>query len=287
MVPGRGEVAPRHGGAVLGSPIAHSLSPVLHQAAYDALGLAGWHYRAIECTEAQLEAVLATLDDEGLAGASLTMPLKRAVLPMLADRDNATVAAGAANTVLFGDSPRAWAGANTDVRGMTAVLRASESLALARERAAWVIGGGATAASAVTALAQFGFRAATVVARRPAATADLVARAERFGLTLTTLPWEEIAGCAEAPLVVATTPAGATDELAATLPRVSGLLFDVDYATWPTPLAAAWQAAGGSVVGGLELLVEQAAEQVRLMTGATPPVSVMRRAGYAAMGARG
>jgi shikimate dehydrogenase len=275
----------RRGAAVLGSPISHSLSPVLHQAAYDALGLDDWHYRAIECTEADLESVLTGLDAEDLAGVSLTMPLKRTVLPMLAEQDNASVSAGAVNTVLFGEQPGVWAGANTDVRGMTAVLRASDSLGTARDQAAWVLGAGATAASAVTALAQFGFRAVTVVARRPEAAADLVARAERYGVTLTPLPWSEVAACAEAPLVISTTPVGATDDLAAALPHPQGLLFDVVYAPWPTPLAAAWQAAGGQVVGGLELLVEQAGEQVRLMTGQTPPVGVMRRAGYAALGA--
>jgi shikimate dehydrogenase len=268
---------------VLGSPIAHSLSPVLHQAAYDALGLTDWSYRAIECTEAELDATLTALDAEGLAGVSLTMPLKRAVMPMLASSDNASMTAGVANTVLFGATPGNWVGANTDVRGMTAVLRSAETLA-ARDGTAWVLGAGATAASALVALAQFGFRRAAVVARRPETTGELVRMADRFGITLSVRPWVEIAAAATAPLVISTTPAGATDELAATLPPVSGLLFDVVYASWPTVLAAAWKAAGGQVIGGLELLVEQAAEQVRLMTDLTPPVAQMRRAGYAALG---
>jgi shikimate dehydrogenase len=272
----------RRGAAVLGSPISHSLSPVLHQAAYDALGLDGWAYRAIECSEAGLAEMLHGLDDEGLAGVSLTMPLKRAVLGMLASTDNATRTAGVANTVLFGATTGAWAGANTDVRGMTAVLQAAESLA-SRDGTAWILGAGATAASALTALAQFGFRRVAVAARRPEATSELSALAERFGVTLAVHPWSEIAAAAAAPLVIATTPVGATDELAGSLPAINGLLFDVVYASWPTVLAAAWKTAGGQVVGGLELLVEQAAEQVRLMTGQTPPVDQMRRAGHAAL----
>ncbi|HEX3825352.1 MAG TPA: shikimate dehydrogenase [Mycobacteriales bacterium] len=275
----------RRGAAVLGSPISHSLSPVLHQAAYDALGLDGWAYRAIECIEADLGATLRSLDDEGLAGVSLTMPLKRAVLDMLASTDNATRTAGVANTVLFGATTGEWVGANTDVRGMTAVLRAVESLA-SRDGTAWILGAGATAASALTALAQFGFRRVAVAARRPDATAELAILAERIGVRLTVHPWSEIAAATSAPLVIATTPVGATDQLAATLPAVSGLLFDLVYARWPTVLATAWKAAGGQVVGGLELLVEQAAEQVRLMTGKTPPVDQMRRAGYAALNGR-
>jgi shikimate dehydrogenase len=256
---------------------------VLHQAAYDGLGLAGWHYRAIECTEAELESTLRSLDDEGLAGVSLTMPLKRAVLPMLAERDAAAVSAGVANTVIFGDAPGTWSGANTDVPGMTAVLQAAPSLALSREGAPWILGGGATGASALTALARLGFGSVVIAARRPEATVALMAMAERFGVSLEVRGWTEIGGAADAPLVIATTPAGATDDFAAGLARAGGLLFDVVYSPWPTGLASAWQAAGGRVIGGLELLVEQAGEQVRLMTGRIPPVPQMRRAGYAAL----
>src|SRR4051812_8128500 len=92
----------RRGAAVLGRPIAHSLSPVLHRAAYDALGLTGWTYDAHECDEAALASMLRRLDEQGLAGASLTMPLKRAVLPLLARTERLATDVGAANTVLFG-----------------------------------------------------------------------------------------------------------------------------------------------------------------------------------------
>jgi shikimate dehydrogenase len=95
------------------------------------------------------------------------------------------------------------------------------------------------------------------------------------------------AAVADVDIVVATTPAGSTDALAASLPsRVAGVLFDVVYAPWPTALASAWTSRGGQVVGGLELLVEQAALQVHLMTGQQPPVDVMRDAGLAALRGR-
>src|SRR4051812_44160696 len=103
----------RRGAAVLGSPIAHSLSPRLHQAAYDALGLADWHYRAVECDEAALAGTLRALESEGLAGASLTMPLKRAVLPLLARVERLAGDVGAANTVVFGGVEGGWGGGNT------------------------------------------------------------------------------------------------------------------------------------------------------------------------------
>src|SRR5947209_2114288 len=150
----------RRGAAVLGSPIAHSLSPVLHTAAYDALALPGWTYRAVECTEPELPDVLTGLAGEGLAGVSLTMPLKRAVMPLLARADRVATDVGAANTVLFGGVDGDWWGANTDVPGMVAALHAG---GVARAEAMTVLGGGATAASALAAAAALGVPAAPVV----------------------------------------------------------------------------------------------------------------------------
>jgi shikimate dehydrogenase len=273
----------RAGGAALGSPIGHSLSPVLHHAAYDALGLRDWTFRTIECVEADLAATLRRLDDEGLAGVGLTMPLKRAVMPMLSNTDDWAARTAAANTVVFGEVGGRWSGANTDVTGMIAVLTAAE--VGPSDVPAWVLGAGATAGSALAALADLGYPAAVVIARRPAAAQDLRAVASRVGLDIDVRPWADIADVRSADVVIAATPSGATDELAAGISdRVTGLLFDVVYSPWPTALASAWQRAGGRVVGGLELLVEQAVEQVRLMTGRTPPADVMRRAGYAALG---
>jgi shikimate dehydrogenase len=272
----------RVGGAALGSPIGHSLSPVLHHAAYDALGLNDWTFRTIECFEAELAATLHRLDDEGLAGVGLTMPLKRAVMPMLSSGDEWAARTAAANTVVFGEVGGAWTGANTDVPGMIEVLRAAG--VSPSDAPAWVLGAGATAGSALAALADLGYPSAVVIARRPVAADGLRAVATRAGLEIDVRPWTAIADLHSATLVIAATPAGATDSLAAGLSGVTGLLFDVIYSPWPTALASAWQAAGGRVVGGLELLVEQAVIQVQLMTGLTPPADAMRRAGYAALG---
>jgi shikimate dehydrogenase len=276
-------VGARRGAAVLGSPVAHSLSPVLHQAAYDALGLDDWRYRAVECTEDQLADTLRALEAEGLAGVSLTMPLKRAVLPLLARVERLASDVGAANTVLFGGVDGEWWGANTDVPGMVTALRGA---GVSRPRAVSVLGGGATAASAVAAVAELGVRATTVFARRPDAARDLVAAGTSFGVDVDVRGWAEAAGALDADLVVSTVPAGAADELATAVPGSPRALFDVVYAPWPTPLAAAWAAKGGLVVGGLALLVAQAAEQVRLMTGLEPPIARMQAAGEAALAAR-
>lgn len=275
----------RRGAAVLGSPIAHSLSPVLHMAAYDALGLDGWSYRAVECDEAGLADALRGLEAEGLAGASLTMPLKRAVLPMLARTDRLAADVGAANTVLFGGLAGEWFGANTDVPGMVAALSSVDG-DLSGTAGAVVLGGGATAASALAALRELSVGRCVVCVRRPKASAYLEEVAARMGVALEVREWGDAgASCAGAELVVSTTPAGATDTLADQVQPVTGaVLFDVVYAPWPTALADAWSARGGRVVGGLELLVQQAALQVRLMTGREAPVDVMRAAGEAALG---
>ena len=170
--------------AVLGSPIAHSLSPVLHQAAYRALGLTGWTYQAIECDEAALPALLASRGPDW-AGLSLTMPLKRAVLPLLDYLDALAAEVGAANTVVFAAGRRH--GHNTDVPGLLAALaeRGITGTSLPPHPAVLILGAGATARSALAALRALGITQLTVAARDPARASDLLATADRLGLKIT------------------------------------------------------------------------------------------------------
>jgi shikimate dehydrogenase len=270
----------RRGAAVLGSPISHSLSPALHAAAYRALGLEDWAYRAVECGSEQLGDTLDALATEGLAGVSLTMPLKRTVMPMLSSVDDVARQVGAANTVIFGDN--GWYGANTDVPGMVAAVDGHLAGVAAGHRAS-ILGAGATAAAAIVAVARLGFTGVAIFARRPRAAAELEDLATSVGMGFEVVDWENVGSAAAAPLVVSTTPAGSSRGLASSVPAVPGVLFDVIYSPWPTPLAVAWKARGGRVIGGLELLTEQAALQVELMTGQAPPLDVMREAGYAAL----
>ncbi len=257
--------------AVLGSPIGHSLSPVLHRAAYAQLDL-DWRYEAIECDAAGLADFMAGCGAEW-AGLSLTMPLKRAVLPLLVEVSPVAELVGAANTVVFGaDGP---VGHNTDVRGIVEALRGIG----ARPGPAVVLGAGATAASAIAGLAELGCREVVVHARRPDAAADLAQVAERVGVTLEVAGWvQELPGRDVASIVVCTVPAGAGASLVGGVPADPGALLDVSYAPWPPPLLAAWLAAGGAAVGGDEMLLHQAVGQVRLMTGRSPEVEVMRGA---------
>jgi shikimate dehydrogenase len=274
--------------AVLGSPVAHSLSPVLHRAAYAYLHL-DWTYDAVECDEAALAGFVAGLSGDW-AGLSLTMPLKTAVLGLLDEADEPTRLAGAANTLLLREGRRV--GANTDVPGMVAAL-AERGVVGGGSGRATVLGAGATARSAVVSLAEAGYVRADVVARRPAVAADVVATGAAVGVQVRVHDWPGAAGLLRndpADLVVCTVPRGAADALAAAVPPRPSPLFDVLYDPWPTPLAAAWEAAGGLVVGGLDLLVHQAVGQVRLMTGcaagADELVAVLRPAGRGALAAR-
>jgi shikimate dehydrogenase len=261
-------VAERHRAAVLGSPIAHSLSPALHVAAYAALGLP-WTYQAIEVTEESLPGFLAGLD-ESWAGLSLTMPLKERVIDLLVGVDPTALRLRSVNTVL--PAGAGWRGVNTDVFGMTQSLR---SAGLADMPAsATILGGGATARSAVAALAELGVRSVTVCARRQSAAQDVAALAEAFGMAGMSASLEPDDSRVHVDVVVSTLPGDAGAAWAPVVADARGALLDAAYHPWPTPLAAAWPSP--VVASGRDMLLWQAVEQVRLMTGLEPPVAVMQ-----------
>jgi len=266
--------------AVLGSPIAHSLSPVLHRAAYAALGLDDWTYTAIECDEAGLPGVLAA---PGWVGLSLTMPLKRAVLPLLDRTEPLAVEAGGANTVVFEGGARL--GYNTDVPGMVTALAEAGVTAPA---GATILGAGATACAALAALRETGLTSAVVLVRDQARAGDLLAAAGRLGMAVELRPFGT--GVRDGDLLVSTVPAGAADYYAerARNPRPGpSAVLDVVYHPWPTPLAQAAARSGAVVVSGFDLLLHQAARQVELMTGIKPaPLDDMRAAGQTELARR-
>ena len=171
--------------AVLGSPVAHSLSPVLHRAAYAQLGL-DWTYDAVEAGEGGLAAFVASLDPTW-AGLSLTMPLKREALELARVRSETATLTRAANTLVPLGS--GWQAENTDVPGMVAALAAT---GLALPSRAVVLGGGATAASTLVALGRSGVRAVGVAVRRPEAGDVLRSLAERVAVVLDVRPWDDV-----------------------------------------------------------------------------------------------
>ncbi|MFD0024128.1 shikimate dehydrogenase [Streptomyces sp. NPDC058382] len=268
--------------AVLGSPIAHSLSPVLHRAAYAELGLDDWSYDRFEIDEQALAGFVEGLDG-AWAGLSLTMPLKRAIIPLLDSVTETAASVEAVNTVVLTEDGRR-TGDNTDIPGMIAALR---ERGVEKAESAAVLGAGATASSALAALSEICTGPVTAYVRSRARGDEMRGWGERLGVDVRIADWAEAEQALRAPLVIATTPAGATDALTDSVPAAPGTLFDVLYEPWPTGLAASWADHGGSVVGGLDLLVHQAVLQVEQMTGRAPaPLAAMRQAGERALAAR-
>jgi len=273
--------------AVLGHPIAHSLSPTLHNAAYAQLGLANWTYDAHDVTTEQLPDFLAQMDDSW-AGLSLTMPLKSSIQPHLDVIDPLAEVVGAVNTVIcqYSGGSRMLIGANTDVYGIVASLRTA-GLTTPIESAA-VLGAGGTAAAALAALAELGCAEPQVLVRSRGRAGALLRAADRMGVHPQWRSFsgpDAIAALLEADVVISTVPAGATDALVPLLTEARaaksaalGMLLDVVYDPWPTGLAEYWHATGAPIVPGTAMLLHQAGEQVRLMTGKTAPIAAMSQA---------
>lgn len=252
--------------AVLGSPIAHSKSPALHRAAYRTLGL-DWEYSAVEVDGSSLAAFIDSRD-EAWRGLSLTMPLKQDVIPLLDEVDELVGVTGAANTVLFDAGRRR--GFNTDVGG---IVRALGDAGFERMRRGALIGGGATAASALAAMAELGANEVRTLLRRPEAAAHLVELGARLGVRVEAAPLGELASLDDVELVASTVPGRAELGAAASVDLMRrALLFDVAYDPWPTALAAQWLEAGGAVVDGLGMLLHQALLQVRIFVAGDPAI---------------
>ncbi len=273
--------------AVLGSPIGHSLSPALHAAGYAALGLQEWTYAMLEVDVGALAGFVASLDEQW-RGLSLTMPLKEAALDVADDVTPLARAAGAANT-LVRRPDGTWLADNTDVDGIVAALGPHVGPPGQLGGDGLVLGSGATARSAVLALARLGAARLRVAARDADKAAALVRWATALrdaGVVvplLTPAPLDRWGALPGEVVVSALTSAGGERAAAGLGPRHTGVLLDVVYAHWPTPLARAATAAGLVVVPGLDMLVHQAAAQFELFTGRPAPVEQMREAGRAAL----
>ncbi len=262
--------------AVLGSPIGHSLSPVLHRAAYTALGLTHWRYDAFDVDGEALPDFVHGAD-EACVGFSVTMPGKAAAAAV-ADRRSARVQLlGVANTLVRRDG---WYAENTDVDGVIGVLRAAKR----QPRRPLVLGGGGTALAVVAALAELGTDELVVSGRRAASSAEVIALAEQLVVPVRRVELTDAsmrAAAADCDAVFSTVPEGSIDSLAGLFTEVP-VFFDAVYHPWPTPLAAA----GGPnriTLTGLDLLLHQAFRQVELMTGQAAPVEAMRNALAAAV----
>lgn len=269
---------------VLGHPIAHSLSPALHRAAYDFLGEQNLGYDRRDTLPDDLPAIMrgvrnpaGTEEAPYIAGLSVTMPLKTAVIQYCDELSETARVTGAVNTVY----PRGERvlGDNTDVIGIVNALRHAGLEPNPERDEPAVIGGGATAISALTALHKLGYRRASVYARSLHKLGSVQEAADRLGVQLSTVALAEFPAEQKARRhnpVISTLPARAADEWASQLSGLKGasathrpVLLDVAYNPWPSVLASAWEASGGAVVSGLEMLLYQAVEQVLLFTDRT------------------
>jgi shikimate dehydrogenase len=268
--------------AVLGHPIAHSLSPLLHNAAYEALGL-DWVYDARDITEPQFDGFVSALGNEW-AGLSLTMPLKVEAVRHMNFIEPMAKLVGAVNTVLIQTTGagRHLIGANTDVYGIVAALREA---GLTQASRGVILGGGATATSAMAALGQLGVTHPVVAVRDKTRAGGLLRAATKMGVAPRFVPLDQAQEyLAETQVVVSTIPADAGESLAGRLTGTGfravtphAVLLDAIYSPLVTPLGARWAELGGTRVGGERMLLHQAGEQVRLMTGKPAPIDAMSR----------
>lgn len=270
-------MAERCRAAVLGQPVAHSLSPILHEAAYRAAGLTDWTYAAHEVGAAGLAEFVAGLD-ETYRGLSLTMPLKEVAFDVAASVTRTAQATGAVNTLVRRDD-LGWDAHNTDVRGIEAALADAP-----HDGSAYVLGSGATARSAIVALAVLGVERLVIAVRREPRP-ETLRLAVHSGMAVEVVSLSTWTSQHRDQLVVSTLPPAGADTAAAALGagRHGGMLMDVVYANWPTPLGQAAAGAGMTVMSGLDMLVYQAAEQFRLFTGHQAPVQAMYAAGRRAL----
>ncbi len=262
--------------AVLGHPILHSRSPQLHLAAYRALGLTGWTYERVDCTAEQLPALVGRLGPEWV-GLSVTMPGKVAALEFATERTARAVLAGSANTLVRDGS--GWIADCTDVDGVRGALVDGGAPDL-HARPVVVIGAGGTARPALLALADLGASSVAVVARDRGRAESVVELAYALQMEARFVPFTspQVGDiCAEAAAVVSTVPADAVAPIADSVARAAFVL-DAIYDPWPTPLAAAVIRAGGTVVSGLEMLLNQAYGQVEQFTGMPAPRAAMAAA---------
>lgn len=260
---------------VVGTPIEHSLSPILHRAAYTALGLTDWSYDRIEADAAGLPGLVAGLGGEW-RGLSVTMPGKEAALAASQEAGDDARLCGAANTLIrrgpeTGDG---WRAENTDVVGIVDAFRYAG--VIHRERVE-IVGSGATARSALVAVRRLGVTAVRFVVRREVRP-ETLRLAQRLGFEVSAGPTMSSVAVGPGAALISTVPAAVAPVDTPAGWGAGSVLFDVSYAPWPTPLAAAAKAGGGLVISGGSMLLYQAVRQVELMTGREAPVEAMRAA---------
>jgi shikimate dehydrogenase len=258
--------------AVLGHPIDHSLSPTLHRAAYDVLGL-DWSYDREDVTEDQLDDYVSSRDASWL-GLSLTMPLKYRAAEITDVVDADTALTGACNTLLFDHETNQKFGFNTDVAALASVVvDAARSTSDGGDIPASIdiLGGGATAVSAIAAAARAGVESVDIFVRDTSRASNAVVAAQASGVLASVHDLSSFCETSSGAVSICTLPGGVSVDVPAA-DLAGRILIDVAYSPWPTTRAVAWQVAGGSAVSGLHMLVRQAVLQVRIFVSGSPEI---------------
>ncbi len=264
--------------AVVGHPIDHSLSPVLHAAAYDVLGL-DWAYGRQDLTEDLLDDYVSSRD-ESWVGLSLTMPLKYRAAELADVVDDATALTGGCNTLVFEHDTNRLNGFNTDVPALASVITDVSGGPLASLA---IVGGGATAVSAVVAAARAGAQSVDLYLRDASKAGNAIAAAQACSISLSVHPLDQFSQEVPRGISVVTLP-GSVDIALPASGLADSVLLDVAYAPWPTQRARTWNEAGGRSVSGLHMLARQALLQVRIFAGGAVEARLDREADvFAAM----
>ena len=240
--------------AVLGSPIAHSLSPLIHSLAYEHLGLAA-QYEAIEVKAGGLESFMTQTDKNCL---SLTMPLKEEAMRVADVISDVAAQISCGNTLSLDKG--VWSLTSTDVSGFDYTLQMH---GLEKVDSVLIIGAGATARAAVSSVSQFA-KNVSVISRNSEREA---AMKQASLVDVTYLPWELTDALNGVDLVINTTPGQAADFLVSGIDKPRGTLFEVLYHPWPTAISRAWSKTQAQVIDGLDLLIHQAIAQVEIFSG--------------------
>ena len=244
--------------AVLGSPISHSLSPRLHMSAYKHLNISG-KYGSFDVPAGSLGEFLSDKTKDW-TGFSLTMPLKEEVLSVAEVIDPLVKRIQSGNTLIR--QGNSWSLHSTDVLGFQNAWYKENS---SKPKTVLIVGSGATARAAAAAFDD-AKTSISVLHRNSEREASMHGSVNTA--TMKFLPWQFTNGFYESDLVINTTPKAVLDSFAHELShKPNGTFFDVIYNPWPTQFASAWTNAGSPVISGLDLLIAQGIEQIRLFTG--------------------
>jgi shikimate dehydrogenase len=276
--------------ALIGYPLGHSISPAMHNAALPALGIDA-RYEAWSTPPEGVSAAVGRLREDELLGMNVTVPHKEAVIELLDEVDATAKAIGAVNCI--SKEGRRLVGHNTDMYGFIRSLR--EAGCEPRGRRVLILGAGGSARAVANGLLDAGAASLTLsgrTAERAEALANDVLRSFPRAL-VACAGWQDegfAAAVLSADMIVNCTPVGqrhteteGESPLPAPLLRPGLWVYDLVYNPLETPLLAAARATGANPIAGLEMLVYQAAESLRLWTGREPPIDIMRDAAQRAL----